>query len=66
MIGILAEDNDLHLVEWCAVESIEYLAAGRIAGVLLPFGNKELLQFGKIWRFELRLQDIKPCGVNFR
>ena len=65
VVGVLPEDDDLHLVERRVVEGVEYLAARRIAGVLLPFGDEELLELGEVGRLKLRLQHGIPTGVYF-
>lgn len=63
MVGVLTKDDHLHAVERRGVEGVENLAAGRVAGMLRPFGDKELLELCEIWGFKLWLQHRVPAGV---
>jgi hypothetical protein len=63
VVGVLPDDDGLHFVERRAVERREYLAARRIAGVLLPLGHEEVLELGEVRRLELRPQHLVPAGV---
>ena len=62
MVGVLTNDNHLHLVEGTEVESIENLGTWWITGrrgVLLTHGASELLEVGLL---KLLLQVFLPSG----
>ena len=64
MIGILANDDHLHLVERTEVEGVEDEAGRRVARrllVLLSDGGRQLLE---VRLLELRLQLRLPCGFH--
>ena len=63
MVGVLAEDDHLHLVERRAVEGVEDEASGRVAGVLLTLGDEELLEVGEIGCLELLFQHGVPTVI---
>ena len=65
MVGVLPQDDHLHLVEGSMVEGSEDIAPFGVAGILTPLGHKELFQLGEIWCLELRLQHGEPRGVYF-
>ena len=62
MIGILANDDDLYLVERAEVESIEYLLTGRIAGHGGVFAVDKLRELLEIGGIKLRLKPLRPRG----
>lgn len=62
VIGVLTNDDHLHLVEGTEVEGVEYLGTWRIAGcggVLLTHGACKLLEVGLL---KLLLQVFFPSG----
>lgn len=66
MIRILADDNNLHLVERREVESIEDEMSGRIARtvlILLPDSISELLEVRSL---KLRLEILLPRVLSVR
>lgn len=65
VVGILSEDDYLHLVERGVVEGREDVTAFWVTGVFAALVDKELLELGKIRGVELRLQDLEPGGVDF-
>ena len=60
MIGILSQQDHLHLFKGTKVEGIEDERARRIAGALLIFGTHKFCQFLKIGGIEFILQAIGP------
>lgn len=64
MIRILAKDDHLDFVEGCMVEGRKDVGTFGIADVLLALGYKELLELGEIGSLELRLQHLKPGGMD--
>ena len=64
VIGILAENDDLHLVERGAVEGGEDVGTFGIAGIVGAVFDEESFQLRKIGCVELGLQDSKPRRVN--
>ena len=65
MVGVLAKDDNFHAVERCMIEGRENEASRRIASVLLPLGDEELLQLGEVRCLKLRLQHLIPTGIYF-
>jgi hypothetical protein len=62
VVGILTNDDHLHLIEGTEVEGIEYLRTWGIAGrggVLLAHGTSELQEVGLL---KLLLQVFLPSG----
>lgn len=60
MVGILADDDDLGLLEGAEVEGIEYLRAGGIARPLPVLGAYVVGQVAEVGGLELALQACAP------
>ena len=61
VVGVLAEDDDLHLVERRAVERLENPAGRRVDDAVGVGGLDERREFGEIRLVELLLQDGAPA-----
>ena len=63
VVGVLADDDHLHLVEGAQVEGIEDEAARRIAGSSGVFLSHAFGQLCEIGFLKLALQVLLPCGL---
>ena len=64
VVGILPDYHHLDLIEWGAVERLENELGGRVARALGVFGAHETGQFRKVGAVELRLQHLRPGGLD--
>ena len=60
MVGVLTQNNNLHLVERGAIKRRKDVTPFGVAHILLPLRHKEILQLGEIRSFELRPQHLQP------
>ncbi len=66
MIGVLAENDDLYLVERGEVKRIENQRARGIHGIMVFLIHQESLQLSEIGSLKLRLQHSIPRVVDVR
>ena len=64
MVRVLSEYDDLHLVDWRAVERREDQLPRGIDPAALIFGPDESRQFREVRAVELRLQELPPRLVD--
>ena len=64
VVGVLTQNDDLHLIKRREVESVEDQGAWGIDGILSLLTDEERLQVGEIRRLELRSQHLIPAFVD--
>ena len=65
VVGVLSEDDDLHLVKGRAVEGCEDFAGGRVAGAVAVGGADEIRQLDEIGLLEFLVENGFPRGFDF-